>query len=80
MELTLSVDDEIVELARERAKAFGKTLEEMVLEHVEGLAGRSKVDMQAVADEFDRLSEISGGDSRGWEWNREELHERNPKD
>jgi hypothetical protein len=74
MNVTLSVDDEVVARARERAEVFGKSLNQLVREYLEQLAGFS--DAKRNAEEFERLSEASNGHSRGWKFNREEIHER----
>lgn len=74
MNLTLSIDDEILQRARERAEAWGKSVNQLVREYLELLAG--KRDPQAIAAEFVELSRRSRGNSRGWKFNREELHER----
>ena len=73
MKLTLSLDDDIVELARRHAEAVGKSLDELVRDYVEILAGKS--DLAAVA-EFHEMSRNPQGNSRGWKFNREEIHER----
>ena len=67
MKLTIEVDEEVVARVRRRAEALGTTIEELVREHLTGLVD---------ADEFERLSRLADGDSRGWKFNREELHER----
>ena len=72
--LTLSVDDEIVAKARRRAEALGTSVNQLIREYLEDLAGSS--DRQADADEFLRLSQISNGHSQGWKFNRDEIHER----
>jgi hypothetical protein len=72
--LTLSVDDEGVELARQRAKALGSSVNQLVREYLEQLAG--KTDPQADAAELERLSRLAKGNSRGWKFDRDELHER----
>jgi hypothetical protein len=72
--LTLSIDDEVVLKARRRAEAIGTSVNQLVREYLEQLAG--KADPNADAEEFERLSRASQGDSRGWKFNREELHER----
>lgn len=77
MNLTLSVDEEIVRLARQRAEALGTSVNQMVREYLEQVAGKSKND--ALADEFVRLSRLSNGNSRGWKFNREELYDRGKK-
>jgi len=72
--ITLSIDDEVVQEARRRADALGTSVNQLVREYLEQLAG--KADPGADAKEFEKLSRASRGDSRGWKFNREELHER----
>jgi hypothetical protein len=74
MNVTLSVEDEIILRARRRAEALGTSVNQLMREYLEQLAGKS--DPNADAAEFERLSKLSNGDSRGWKFNREELHER----
>jgi plasmid stability protein len=74
MNLTLSVDDEVVRQARLRAEAMGKSVNQLVREYLEQLAGRS--DREALVAELRELTRNSTGDSRGWKFNREEIHER----
>jgi hypothetical protein len=72
--LTLAVDDDVVESARRRAEALGTSVNKLVRDYLEQLAG--KTDPAADADEFGRLSLLANGHSRGWKFNREEIHER----
>jgi hypothetical protein len=72
--VTLSVDDGIIHAARRRAEAMGTSVNQLVREYLEQLAG--KTDPQADAAEFERLSRAAQGNSRGWKFNREELHDR----
>jgi hypothetical protein len=74
MNLTLSVDDEVVEQARRRAEAMGKSVNQLVREYLERLAGNSDVD--AAIAEFRELTRNANGNSHGWKFNREEVHER----
>jgi hypothetical protein len=74
MNVTLSVDDDVIREARRRAEAMGTSVNQLVREYLEQLAG--KTDPKAAAEEFERLSREARGDSRGWKFNREELHER----
>lgn len=74
MNITLSIDDEVIFLARQRAEALGTSVNQLVRDHLAELAGKS--DAAADADEFERLSRQGNGDSRGWKFNREEIHER----
>ena len=74
MNLTLSVDEELVQRARRRAEALGTSVNQLVREYLEQLAGNT--DPKADAAEFKRLSLLAAGDSKGWKFNREELHQR----
>lgn len=74
MNITLSVADEVVQAARRHAEAMGTSVNQLVREYLEQLAG--KTDPNADAAEFERLSRIAQGNSGGWKFNREELYER----
>lgn len=74
MNVTLSVDDEVIRQARRHAEALGTSVNQLVREYLEHLAG--KTDPYADAAEFERLSRLAQGNSQGWKFNREELHER----
>jgi hypothetical protein len=74
MNVTLSVDDEVILRARRRAEILGTSVNQLVRDYLEQLAGKS--DPNEDAAEFERLSKLAHGDSRGWKFNREELHER----
>lgn len=72
MNITLSLDEQLVERAREKASALGKSLNQLVREYLQGLAGGD--DPQRSVAEFQSLS--GRGDSQGWRFNRDEIHER----
>jgi len=74
MNLTLSLDEDVLRRARERAETLGTTVNQLVRDYLQGIAAEG--DRQADAAEFVRLSRLSGGDSKGWKFNRNELHER----
>ena len=74
MNVTLSVDDEILQRARHRAEALGASVNQLVREYLQQLAGGT--DPAADAAEFEKLSRLSQGRRRGWKFNREQLHER----
>ncbi|MGA2116265.1 MAG: DUF6364 family protein [Bryobacteraceae bacterium] len=74
MNVTLSIDDGLVQEARRRAEAMGTSVNQLVREYLEQFAG--KTDPDADAAEFERLSLAAQGDSRGWKFNRDELHQR----
>lgn len=72
MNLTLSVDERLVSHARKRAEALGKSLNQLIREYLQQLAGGT--DIEAELDELRRLS--GKGNSHGWKFNRDEIHER----
>lgn len=72
MNITLSVDEAIVTRARKKASALGKSLNQLVRDYLERLAGSD--DPESSIEEFRKLS--GRGDSRGWRFNRDEIHER----
>jgi len=74
MNLTLSVDEEVLGKARRKAEALGTSVNQLVREYLEQVAG--KADPKQGADEFVRLSRMSKGNSQGWKFDREEAHER----
>lgn len=67
MTFRVEIDDEVVARMRRRAQALGMSVEQLVQEYIGRLAD---------ADELERLSMLADGDSRGWKFNREEIHER----
>lgn len=74
MTVTLSVDERVVERARRRAEVMGKSLDELLREYLDRLAGHD--DAEGDAAELRRLSRQSRGRARGWRFHRAELHER----
>ena len=74
MNVTLSVDDGVIQEASRRAEAMGTSVNQLVREYLEQLA--EKTDPKADAAEFERLSRAAQGNVRGWKFNREELHDR----
>jgi antitoxin component of RelBE/YafQ-DinJ toxin-antitoxin module len=74
MKITLSVDEKLAEEARKVAQTMGKSLNQLVRDYLEQLA-RPEQAVQELA-ELRRLSLEGEGNTRGWRFNREELHER----
>jgi hypothetical protein len=72
MNLTLSVDEQIVAQARKKAGALGKSLNQMIRDYLQSIAGGD--DPERSIEEFKSLS--GRGDPRGWRFNRDEIHER----
>ena len=70
--ITLSIDEKLVALARKKANAVGKSLNQLIRDYLQGVAGGD--DPERSIEEFQRLS--GTGNSRGWRFNRNEIHER----
>jgi hypothetical protein len=70
--ITLSVDDRIVEAARRVAKEQGTSLNELVRRFIAGLAGQRSSDV--LADEIVSLFENQPGDSGGTRITREDAY------
>jgi hypothetical protein len=74
MNITLSVDEDLLRRARQVANAMGKSLNQLVREYLERLAGQDRATEDL--EELRRLSAEGAGRSRGWRFDRDELHER----
>jgi Family of unknown function (DUF6364) len=74
MNLTLSIDEQTLQEARKVAAAMGKSLNQLIRDHLESLTRRDQADQEM--KELYSLSDPPQGDSRGWRFNRDELHER----
>jgi len=72
MNVTLSIDQKIVERARKKADALGKSLNELIRDYLQKVAGGD--DAERSIAEFERLS--GTGNSHGQRFNRDEAHER----
>ncbi len=74
MNLTLSVDEQTAEKAREAAALMGKSLNQAVRDYLQLLAGASKRMVEWEA--YEARCKKSGGKLRGWTFNRDEANER----
>ena len=72
MNVTLSIDEQLVERARKKANALGKSLNQLIRDYLQKLAGGD--DPERSIQEFKRLS--GSGHSRGWRFKRDEIHQR----
>ncbi|MGD0212839.1 MAG: DUF6364 family protein [Terriglobales bacterium] len=72
MNVTLSIDEQIVKRARKKADALGKSLNQLIRDYLQKLAGGD--DAERSIAEFERLS--GTGNSHGHRFNRDEAHER----
>ena len=72
MNVTLSIDDQVVTRARKKAEALGKSLNQLIRDYLQTVAGGD--DPERSIEEFKRLS--GKGHSHGWRFDRDEIHER----
>ena len=71
MNITLSVDEKTVVEARKVAASMGKSLNQIIREDLERLTHKQS---RECLEEFKVLT--AQGNSKGWKFNRDELHER----
>jgi hypothetical protein len=72
MNITLSIDEQVVERAREKLRAVGKSLNQEIREHLQHLAGDSDLEEEI---EFFLQTSGQGTPDPGWKWNRDEIYE-----
>jgi hypothetical protein len=72
MSLRWCVNEQLVTRARKRANALGKSLHQLIQHSLRALAGGDNPERNI--EEFRKLS--GKGDSRGWCFNRDEIHKR----
>jgi hypothetical protein len=70
--ITLSIDEQLVERAREKLRATGKSLNQEIREHLEHIVGDNELER---AIEFFEQTSGQGRSEPGWKWNRDELYE-----
>lgn len=74
MNVTLSLDERLLERARKLAARRRTSLNQMIRDYLAEITGeRAPEDVVA---ELEALWAESSGDSRGWRFNRDELHDR----
>lgn len=75
MNITLSIDAQLVERVREKLRATGRTVNQEIREHLLHIAGDESLERD-VAEYVRRAGQ---GNSRGWKWNRDEIYEERAK-
>ena len=71
--ITLSIDEQLLERVRERLRATGKSVNQEIREHLQHLVGQD----EQLESDLDFLEKSAGlGDSKGWKWNRDEAYDR----
>ena len=74
MNVTLSLDNAVVDRARRKAQTRGMTLNQVLRDFLDRYTADADVE-QAVA-ELERLWQEHPGDACGWRFNRQELYDR----
>lgn len=74
MNITLAVDEQVVEQARKAAQGMGKSLNQAVRDYLEQLAGGDQDALRV--ETFVASARQTPGRLGGWSFGREELHER----
>ena len=77
MNITLAIDERLANRAREAAQAMGKSLNQVVREHLEQLAGQAQLDAELQA--FRQSTAATPGRLGGWKFNRDETHDRSDR-
>jgi hypothetical protein len=75
MNITLSIDEQVAEAARETARKMGKSLNQAVRDYLEQLAGRELLEQECTAFQA-RILAGGGGKLKGWKFDREEANAR----
>ena len=71
MNITLSIDEQIAERAREKLRAMGKSLNQEIRDHLKHLAGDDDLER-----DLEFLQSTAGlGNSNGWKYNRDDVYE-----
>lgn len=74
MNLTLSVDRQVVNRARKVAQSMGKSLNQLIRDYLVSLVAEGEA--QHDIEDLRQLTKQGKGRSRGWRFKRDELHER----
>jgi hypothetical protein len=68
----MSINEDLLEKAREKLRATGKTVNQEFREHLARIAGMDENRESAIRAWRERVGK---GNSQGWKWNREEAYE-----
>ena len=74
MNITLAVDEQVAQRAREAAQKMGKSLNQAVRDYLEQLAGSSRRGQEWT--QFEARCLQSTAQLGGWKFNRDEANER----
>jgi antitoxin component of RelBE/YafQ-DinJ toxin-antitoxin module len=72
MTLNLSIDEQLAQRAQQIAESQGMSLDQLIRHYLEKLTAQS-----SAKEDIAELRRLSGqGNSQGWKFNRDEIHER----
>ncbi len=74
MNITLSIDKQVAEQARKAAAEMGKSLNQVVRDYLEQLAGAQQLETELRA--FEQSALATPGRLKGWRFDREEANRR----
>ncbi len=74
MNITLSVDEQVAQRARQAAQSMGKSLNQVVRDYLEQLAGSALRSQQWT--QFEERCLTSNAKLEGWRFDRDEANER----
>jgi antitoxin component of RelBE/YafQ-DinJ toxin-antitoxin module len=74
MNITLSINEQLADQAREAAEAMGKSLNQAVRDYLQQLAGAQQVDAEVTA--FEQSARNTPGRLGGWRFDRDEANRR----
>jgi antitoxin component of RelBE/YafQ-DinJ toxin-antitoxin module len=74
VKISVKVDDRIAEEARKAAQAMGRSLNQVVQDYLEQLAGHPRLETELNA--FEASAMTSPGRRDGWAFDRDEAHRR----
>lgn len=74
MNITLAIDEKVAQRAREAAQKMGKSLNQVVRDYLEQLAGSNQREQQWA--QFEARCLNSSAQLGGWRFNRDEANER----
>jgi hypothetical protein len=72
MTVNVDLDDQLANRAQEVAKGLGLSLNQLIRHYLEDLTSQPSAE-----EDIAELRRLSGlGNSKGWKFNRDEIHER----
>lgn len=76
MNITLAIDEQVAHCARQAAQAMGKSLNQVVRDYLEQLAGSEQ--LESALEDFRACTASTPGRLKGWTFNREDLQAGRP--